>query len=59
MAVLVVEHGKNVIYLENRSTMVNTASYPLDIGRWVIRSMVTYSNGLDGGSKGYNRPNGF
>ena len=55
---LEVEHGTKVTYLENLSTIVNTASKPLDNGRWVIKSIIIYSNGLEGGSKGSNNPRG-
>ena len=54
-----VEHSTKLTYLENLSTIVNTVSKPLDNGRWVIKSIVTYSNGLEGGSKGTNNPRGF
>ena len=54
-----VEYSTKVTYLVNLSTRVNTASKPLDNGRWVIKSIVTYSNGLEGGSKGSNNPRGF
>ena len=54
-----VEHSTKVTYLENLSAIVNTASKPLDNGRWVIKSIVTYSNGLEGGSKGSNNPRDF
>ena len=54
-----VDYGTKVKYLENLSTIVNTVSKPLDNGRWVIKSIVTYSNGLEGGSKGSNNPRGF
>ena len=54
-----VKHGIKVIYLENLSTIVNTATKPLDNRKWAIKSIVTYSNGLEGGSKGSNNPRGF
>ena len=54
-----VEHITKVIYLEKLLTIVNTGLKPLDNGRWVIKSIVTYSNGLKGGSKGSNNPRGF
>ena len=54
-----VEYGTKVTYLKNLLTEVNTVSKPLDNGRWVIKSTVTYSNGLEGGSKGSNKPRGF
>lgn len=53
------EQGINVTNFENLSTIVNTASKPLETGRWVIKSIVTYSNGLEGGSNGYSNPRGF
>ena len=54
-----IEYGTKVIYLENLSTIVNTALKLLDNGRGVIKSIVTYSNGLEGGSKGSNNSRGF
>ena len=54
-----VEHGTKVTYLENLLTIVNTALKPLENRRWVIKSIVTYLNGLEGGSKGSNSPRGF
>ena len=54
-----VEHGIKVTYLENLSATVSTASKLLDNGRWVIKFIVTYLNGLKGGSKGSNNPRRF
>ena len=54
-----VKHGTKETYLENLSTVVNTTSKLLDNGKQVIKSIVTYSNGLEGGSKGSNNPRGF
>ena len=54
-----VEHGTKVKYLENLLTIVYTISEPLDNRKWVIKSIVTYSNGLEGGSKNINNPRGF
>ena len=58
-AVLDVEHDTNVTYLENILAIVNTVLKPLDNVKWVLKSIVTYSNGLEGDSKGSNNPRGF
>ena len=34
-----------VTYLENLSTIVKTESNPSEVGKWVIKSIATYSNG--------------
>ena len=56
---LYIEHGTKVIYLENLSIILKNVSKPLDNGSWVIKSIVTYSNSVEGGSKGSNNPRGF
>ena len=37
--------GIKVTYLDNLSTIVKTESNPSELGKWVIKSIVTYSNG--------------
>ncbi len=51
--------GINIQNLEKRSIMLKIASKPeLVMGRWVIKSIVTCSNGLHGFSTGCNKPTG-
>lgn len=51
--------GTKYVTLENLSTNVTIASNPLVVkGRWVIKSIVTYSNGRVGVGRGCNNPIG-
>jgi hypothetical protein len=45
-------------YLDNLSTTTNIASYPLDFGRPVMKSIEMSSQILSGIGKGCNRPIG-
>ena len=53
------KHSTKVTYLENLSTIVNTTSKLFNNERGVIKSIITYSNGLERGFKGMNNPRGF
>ena len=44
-AVQVALHGIKIKYLENLSTIVKTESKTSEVSEWVIKSIVTYSNG--------------
>ena len=58
-AVMVVWQGMNLTTRENLSTIVNTASYPrTEVGNYIIKSIVTCSNGLLGFSTAYSNPGG-
>ena len=54
-----IEYSAKVTYLENLSIIVNTMLTLLDNRKWVIKSIVTYSNSLKRGSKGSSNPRGF
>ena len=50
--------GIKVTYLENLSIIVKTELNPSEIGKWVIKLIVTYSNGKLAGLSGYKSPIG-
>lgn len=58
-AVMAIDTGNNKTTFVKRSTMVNIASCPADVGgRLVTKSMATCSNGREGTACGYNKPYG-
>ena len=55
-AVQVALQGIKVTHLENLLTIVKTESNPSEVDKWVIKSIVTYSNGQLAGSNSYKNP---
>ena len=54
----VVWQGINVTSLEKWSTTVKIASNPSDLGKWVIKYIVTESNSFKGGKSSWSTPIG-
>ena len=57
-AVTEIEQGTRTTYLLNLSTISKILSWLLDIGKFVIKSNATWSNGYLGTECGYNNPEG-